>query len=170
MHSTFPKHSIAEQSSFSDNVEDLMHLGSFFLGEQLCAVDILKFREVVCMQPLIKVPCANAPLEGIIDLRNKVVPVISLHQLFGVRPASFGPSTRIVNLDVRGHVVGIIVDSIGKMYHVPLSQVEPLPAYMALKEEAFVYGVCTVAQRMFVILNVDNIVPSVEHLHFLDYC
>jgi purine-binding chemotaxis protein CheW len=91
--------------------ENHLTLGSFEVGGRSYALDVAQLREIVRWQPLTPLPQAPALIEGVIDLRGAIVPVIDLGRALGVDAVRSGARTRIAVAELDGLVVGLAVDA-----------------------------------------------------------
>ncbi|MCS7204052.1 MAG: chemotaxis protein CheW, partial [Thermodesulfovibrio sp.] len=97
-------------SSISDKIETLQ-LVTFTLGEEEYAVDILKVQEINRMKEITPVPNAPYYVEGVINLRGKVIPVVSLRKMFGLPEEEDRTKQKIMIMDIQGITTGVIVDT-----------------------------------------------------------
>ena len=134
--------------------------GTFTLGTQVFGVDILRMREIIRPIDITRVPRAESFMEGVINLRGLVIPVISLRARFGMPTRPFDKETRIINIELADIVAGFIVDSIGHVHRLPANSVEPPPAVTASVEARYIAGICNTGERLLVILNVDELVSA----------
>lgn len=104
------------------------HLVVFQLGNELFGVDIGRVREIITMQPITRVPQAPEFVEGIINLRGRVIPVIDLRIRFGLSKGEANRATRVVVVEVGGEIVGMIVDAVSEVLRVGAEAVESRPA------------------------------------------
>ena len=96
------------------------------LADEDYGVDITAVREIIRMQKITEVPQAPAYVEGIINLRGSVIPVVDLRKRFGLSVAGESSGTRIVVVDVRSHTVGLVVDAVTEVISVPTNSIEPV--------------------------------------------
>ena len=109
--------------------ENTLTMGTFLLDELEFGVDILKQREVLGMMPVTRVPCATDFIEGVINPRGVIIPIINLRTRFGMPRKEFSKVTRILNIEVTDKlVVGFIVDAVGQVRRIDRSLIEPPPA------------------------------------------
>jgi purine-binding chemotaxis protein CheW len=102
-------------------------LGCFEVDARTYAIDITQVREVVRWQPVTPLPKAPVLIEGVIDLRGVVVPVMDLGRSLGGERVEAGPRARIAITEVDGLVVGLIVDSAVEVLVVEPSALEDPP-------------------------------------------
>src|SRR5579863_9247396 len=88
--------------------EELLQIVSFRVGSEEFGLDILKVQEIIRIQQLTRVPNSPDFVDGVINLRGKVIPVIALRRRFGMEELAHDKQTRIVVIEVRGTVLGFI--------------------------------------------------------------
>jgi len=143
---------------------DLLQLVSFHVGSEEFGLDILRVQEIIRVQQLTRVPNSPGFVEGVINLRGKVIPVISLRKIFGLPSAEHDKQTRIVVIEVSRTVVGFLVDSVSEVLRVPADTVEPPPRLGKVKRE-YVSGVGKLEDRLLILLDVDRLMTDSE-AHF----
>src|SRR6266516_3972712 len=104
---------------------DEQQLVVFELGAELYGVEIARVHEIIRLQAVTRVPRSPAFVEGVINLRGKVIPVVDLRRRFGLPSADHTRSTRIVVVEIGDQVVGIVVDGVSEVLRVSTSIVEP---------------------------------------------
>src|SRR5947207_14366443 len=97
----------------------------FQLGAELYGVEISRVHEIIRLQTVTKVPRAPSFVEGVINLRGKVIPVVDLRRRFGLPTADHTRASRIVVVELGDQVVGIIVDGVSEVLRVNTSTIEP---------------------------------------------
>ena len=142
---------------------EVSQFGTFALMSQLFGVEILRMREIIRPLNITKGPRAEAFMEGVINLRGTVIPIISLRSRFGMPVKPFDKETRIINMEIEGTVVGFIVDSIGHVLRIPSEAIEPPPPVTVSVESEYIYGMARVGDLLYMVLNVDKLV-SIETL------
>lgn len=145
---------------------EMLQLGTFKINNHLFGVDILRMREIIRPLEITRVPKADQFMEGVINLRGIVIPIISLRAVFGLPRRPFDRDSRIINMEVGGSIVGFIIDSIDHVRRIAASDVEPPPPVTASVDAQYVDGVARLDEELLILLNVDKLV-SVEVLqHF----
>lgn len=139
----------------------MVQLVSFHLGGEEYALDILRVQEIIRMQDLTRVPNSPAFVEGVINLRGRVIPVVGLRKRFGLTPIAAGKHTRIVVVEVHGTVVGLVVDSVSEVLRIAADTIEPPPRLGKVDRE-FVSGVGKLENRLLLLLDVDHLLSGNE--------
>jgi len=140
---------------------DLLQLVSFRVGSEEFGLDILRVQEIIRVQQLTRVPNSPGFIEGVINLRGKVIPVVSLRKIFGLGPAEQDKQARIVVIEMGGTVVGFLVDSVSEVVRLPAGTVEPPPRLGKVKRE-YVSGVGKLENRLLILLDVERLMTDSE--------
>src|SRR5260221_11419095 len=111
----------------------------FQLGAELYGVDIARVHEIIRLQTITRVPRAPSFVEGVINLRGKVIPVVDLRRRFGLPLADHTRATRTVVVEIGDQVVGIIVDSVSEVLRVSTATIEPPSPVVAGIDSAHLY-------------------------------
>lgn len=145
---------------------DMINVGTFSLNGQLFGTDILLMREIIRPVALTRLPQAEQFMEGVINLRGAVIPIVSLRARFGMPRRPFDKDTRIINMDINGSLIGFIIDSIEHVQRFPVSAIEPAPALVSSVDAEYIEGVARLDDQLLIILNAARLV-SPERLHSL---
>jgi purine-binding chemotaxis protein CheW len=136
--------------------ERLIQVVSFKVGDEEFGLDILRVQEIIRLQALTRVPNSPDFVDGVINLRGKVIPIIALRKRFGLQEQPHDKQTRIVVLEVQNMVVGFIVDSVSEVLRIPANTVVPPPRLGKIERE-FVSGVGKLEDRLLILLDIDRI-------------
>jgi purine-binding chemotaxis protein CheW len=146
----------------------LLQLVSFSLAGEEFGVDILKVQEIIRMPAITRVPNAPPFVEGVINLRGKVMPVVALRKRFGLESQARGKNTRIVVVEIAGTVVGFEVDSVSEVLRIPAETVEPPPRLAKIRNE-YVSGVGKLQNRLLFLLDIARLITESEHGQIHDF-
>ncbi len=139
--------------------QGLIQLVSFHVGGEEFGLDILRVQEIIRIQPLTRVPNSPDFVDGVINLRGKVIPVIALRKRIGLPEQAHDKQTRIVVIEVNGNVLGFIVDSVSEVLRIPADTVEP-PPRLGKVEREYVSGVGKLDDRLLILLDVDRLMSE----------
>ncbi|MDK2836469.1 MAG: purine-binding chemotaxis protein CheW [Thermosediminibacterales bacterium] len=134
----------------------------FKLGEESYGVDILQVKTIERLMPITRVPKAPKFVEGVINLRGEVVPVIDLRKRFDLEQKDASDNTRIIIINVDGITVGMIVDSASEVIQIPVDEIEPPPAIVGSIDSDYISGVGKVGERLLILLNLKKVLKSKE--------
>jgi len=140
----------------------IMQLVSFTLGNELFCVPIANIQEIIRFGDLIKVPKAPDFIEGIINLRGRVIAVIDLKKRFNMPSAVKTQHSRIIVGEVGGAKVGFAVDSVSKVIRIESANFEKVPAMVSGVDSKFIKGVARDQDTMYIILNLEQILTRQE--------
>ncbi len=140
----------------------ILQLVTFKLGTEEFGVDILKVQEINKMMNITKIPNAPGFIEGVINLRGKIIPIVDLRKRLGFRDQPYDKSTRIIVVELDGLVLGFIVDSVSEVLRIPENTIEPPPSMVAGIESEYIEGVGKLDERLLILLELKKIFSSPE--------
>ena len=142
---------------------ELIQLVSFNLDNEEYGVEVLKVREIIRMTTITHMPNTPQYVEGIINLRGKVIPIISLRKRFSLPNADNDSRTRIMVMDVEGELMGFIVDAVSEVIRISGSEIQPAPAVTSGGiDQDCISGVINQAERLLVLLDLDRMFTHEE--------
>lgn len=142
--------------------EDISQLVSFRIGSEEFGVDILAVQEINRMVDITRVPQAPAYVEGVINLRGRVIPIIDLRKRFELEVREYDKSTRIVVVDIDGTVIGMIVDAVSEVLRIPRDTIEPPPELVTNIHSEYIKGVAKLADRLLIFLDLSRVIDVSE--------
>ncbi|HCV43042.1 MAG TPA: chemotaxis protein CheW [Bacteroidetes bacterium] len=142
--------------------DELLQLVSFKIGTEEFGVDILKVQEINRMLEVTRVPNAPEYVDGVINLRGKVIPIINLRRRFGMERKERGKDTRIVVVELKGRVVGFVVDAVSEVLRIPKSVTEPPPPLVAGVEAEYITAVGKLEDRLLILLDLEKVLSTEE--------
>lgn len=142
--------------------EAITQLVVFQLGHELYGADISVVREVGPLQRVTRVPRTPRYIEGVTNLRGRVIPVIDLRRRLGLPVTAATKKTRIAVAELEGGQVGMIVDAVLEVLRVPASSIEPPSPMMSKVEAEYVLGVAKVDGRLIILLDLARILQREE--------
>jgi len=148
--------------------DELIQLVSFMLADEEYGVEVLKVREIIRMPTITKMPNVPQHVEGIINLRGKVIPIISMRRRFGLMENQNSSQTRIIIMDVVGSLTGFIVDAVSEVIRIHSSEIQPPPSMMLSGGvgQEFITGVFNHAERLLIIMDIDRMFSDDERESF----
>jgi purine-binding chemotaxis protein CheW len=149
--------------SLNKKSNELTQLVSFHMDNEEYGVEVLKVREIIRMVPITNMPNTPHYVEGIINLRGKVISIISLRKQFGLMDAENNNQTRVIIMDICGELLGFTVDAVSEVIRVSAAEVQPAPSMATggIGQEC-VMGVINHADTLLVLLNLDLMFSSEE--------
>ncbi len=141
---------------------DEHQLDVFQLGAELYGVEVSRVHEIIPLQTTTRVPRAPSFVEGVTNLRGKVIPVVDLRRRFGLPAADHTRASRIVVVEIGDQVVGIIVDGVSEVLRVNASTVEPPSPVVGSAESEYLHGIAKLPERLVILLDLDRVLARDE--------
>lgn len=147
--------------------EERMQLVSFILDKEEYGVEVLKVREIIRMPNITRVPNTPAYVEGVINLRGKVIPIISLRKRFSLDDEEVDNRTRIMVMDMTNELTGFIVDSVAEVIRITADEIQPAPAVVTGGvDQEYLSGVINREDRLLVLLDLERLFSQEEQQLF----
>lgn len=141
---------------------ELHQLVSFVLEKEEFGVNILNVQEIIRQVNVTRVPSAPPFVEGVINLRGRVVPVVDLRKRFGFPTREAGKETRIIVVELVGRVVGFLVDEVREVIRIPVGVTEPPPDLATGVDAAYITGVAKLDDRLLILIDLNEVLSTVE--------
>jgi purine-binding chemotaxis protein CheW len=143
--------------------EETRQLVIFKLGHEEFGVDILQAKEIERMvHEVTRVPKAPAFVEGVINLRGDIIPIVDLRKRFNLGNIDITPKTRIIIVEIEGSQIGMVVDAVFEVIRVPVSAIEAAPSITRGVDAYFLNGVANLAERLIILLNLERVLSAEE--------
>lgn len=144
-----------------------IQLACFRIGAEMYALDIMRIKEIIRPQKLTPIPKAPRFVEGVINLRGVVIPVIDLRKRFDL-PATTDRKTRVIICSLAGKILGLVVDDVTEVRRCSRQDIQPPPQFLKGKGADFFLGVCRREDDLVMLLDLDQILSSVEKIDLGD--
>lgn len=141
---------------------EIIQLVSFRIGNEEFGVDILNVQEINKMTQITKVPNAPDFVEGVINLRGRIIPVIDLRTRLQLEKKEHDKDTRIIVVEISSKTVGFIVDAVKEVLRVPVSITEAPPEIVTGIDSEFIKSVGKLDDRLLILMDLNKIITSVE--------
>ncbi|MNK72860.1 Chemotaxis protein CheW [compost metagenome] len=142
---------------------EILQLVSFNLDTEEFGVDIGAVQEIVRMPEITKVPRSPDFVEGVVNLRGKIIPVVDLRKRFRLPLGEATKSTRIIIVTIGGKTVGMIVDGVSEVLRLDAASVEPPPEMVTTAiDSAFLKGIAKLEGRLLILLDLELILNQDE--------
>lgn len=149
-----------------ESAGDLLQLVIFQLGVEEFGVEIMQVQEIIRMPDITRIPQSPEYVEGVINLRGKIIVVINLDTRFGLEFKELDDNSRIIIVEVGDSVVGMIVDSVSEVLRLPAANVEPAPEIIKAKIHAdYLKGVGKLDDRLLILLDLEKVLTEEEMTH-----
>ena len=135
---------------------------AFSLGTETYGVDIASVREIIPIQRIVSVPRAPSFIEGIINLRGRVIPVLDLRKHFGFEQKKGDPNQRIVLVEAGSESIGVIVDAVSSVLRIPDDSVEAPASVIVGPEIEYITGIAKIDKDLVVLLDLTKIISDAE--------
>jgi purine-binding chemotaxis protein CheW len=143
--------------------QEILQLVSFNLGNEEFGIDILKVQEIIRMLQITHVPNSPQFVDGVINLRGKVIPVIDLRVKIGMNKKGHTATTRVIVVELSGKTTGFIVDSVSEVLRIPNNIIEAPPSIIVSGIDSdFITGVCKLEDRLLILLDLEKILSVRE--------
>jgi purine-binding chemotaxis protein CheW len=133
---------------------------TFRLGAEEYGIDILKVQEIRSYEQPTRI--ANVPsfIKGVVNLRGVIVPIVDLRLKLSCENADYNSFTVVIVLNVRGRVVGAVVDSVSDVLEMTPEQIRPAPELSSGVDSTFITGIGAVAERMLILMDIEGLMSS----------
>lgn len=143
--------------------EELLQLVSFKVGEAEFGVDILRVQEINKMMELTVVPNTPSFVEGVVNLRGRIIPVINLRSRLGLETKAYDTETRIIVVDLHDKTIGFIVDEVKEVLRIPKSITEPPPEIVSGVDSEYITAIGKLEDRLLILLDLTKVLSNNEH-------
>jgi purine-binding chemotaxis protein CheW len=135
---------------------------TFRLGAEEYGIDILKVQEIRSYEQPTRI--ANSPsfIKGVVNLRGVIVPIVDLRIKLGCDTAEYNSFTVVIVLNVKGRVVGAVVDSVSDVLALDAQTIKPAPEMNSAVDTSFITGIGSVAERMLILMDIEGLMASAE--------
>lgn len=142
--------------------EDIRQFVSFVVGGEEFGVNILTVQEIIRPVDITRVPHAPEFVEGVINLRGRILPVIDLRTRFGFPKRENDEETRIVVVEVQDQVIGFMADSVREVLRVDATTIEPAPELAVGIDAHYLRGVAKLDDHLLILLDLEGILTTDE--------
>lgn len=141
----------------------LIQLATFIVGGEEYALDIMRIKEIIHPQKITPVPKVPLFIEGVIELRGAIIPIVDLRKRFDLPMTAATRSSKYIIVGIEGKIVGLVVDAVGEVLRIGKGEVRATPM---LEGEAAQYfqGVVHHAGRIIFVLDIDRVLSSQEKI------
>jgi purine-binding chemotaxis protein CheW len=135
---------------------------TFRLGGEEYGIDILRVQEIRSYEQPTRI--ANSPhfIKGVVNLRGVIVPIIDLRLKLGCESAEYNAFTVVIVLNVKGRVVGAVVDSVSDVLELTRDHIKPAPELNSNVDANYITGIGSVAERMLILMDIEGLMSSAD--------
>ncbi|MFW0883586.1 chemotaxis protein CheW [Candidatus Acidulodesulfobacterium sp. H_13] len=152
-----------KNSVVSSEIDEIVQLVTFKLGNEEFALDILKVQEINRIVEITKVPKAPDFVEGVINLRGRVIPIVDIRKKFHLSIKEATKDARVIVVNIMNKTIGLIVDSVSEVLRINSSTIQPPPPLIAGLDSDYIKGVGKLDERLIILLDIDKIFTTGEH-------
>ena len=148
------------QSAQTEIHSDTVELASFYIGEALCGMDILKVQEINKLIEMTRVPQAPEYVLGILNLRGEIITIVDLGKKLGLKSTEMSHKTRNIIVNSNGEHIGLMVEQISDVIQADWKKVEAPPANIGGVQGRYFIGVFKTEDRLIGILDVEKVLEE----------
>lgn len=152
-----------QSSDLKSELNELLQLVSFKISNEEFGIDILSVQEINRMLQITKVPNTPDFIEGVINLRGRIIPVIDLRVKLGMMRKEHSKDTRIVVVDIKQKTVGFIVDEVNEVLRIPKSITEAPPDMVSGINSEYIISIGKLEDRLLILLDLEKMIPESEY-------
>jgi purine-binding chemotaxis protein CheW len=134
----------------------------FDVANESYAVNIAHVAEIIRLQQITTIPGAPDSVEGVINLRGKVIPVLDLRKRFRLAMNEQTRSSRIVVVEINGQTLGLIVDGVSEVLRIPQDCIEPPSPLVTGIDSRYLRSIAKLEGRLIVLLDLDQVLSPIE--------
>jgi purine-binding chemotaxis protein CheW len=150
-------HTGAAMAEDTNNATEVL---SFRLGAEEYALSILKVQEIRGYDNVTRIASAPDYLKGVVNLRGIIVPIVDMRIKFNVGNPTYDAFTVVIVLNINGHTIGMVVDSVSDVVTLTPDQIKAAPDLGASVAAEYLQGLGTVGERMLILLDIDKLLSS----------
>ncbi len=134
----------------------------FRLAEEDYAIAITKIQEIILMKPITRLPQSPPFIEGLINLRGSVIPIVNLRKRFGLVARELDEETRTIVVNVHDKTVGCVVDAVTQVMRISRDQIQPPPLGVAGGAYRYLAGLARLDDRLVILLDIEKLFQDEE--------
>ena len=135
---------------------------TFRLDQEEYGIDILKVQEIRGYEPPTRIAHAPEFIKGVVNLRGTIVPIVDMRLKFNCSKAEYNSFTVVIILNLHRRVVGIVVDSVSDVMELAADNVRSAPDIESAIDSSCIVGLGSVAERMWILLDIEKLMSSVD--------
>lgn len=135
---------------------------TFRLGAEEYGIDILRVQEIRSYEQPTRIANAPAFLKGVVNLRGVIVPIVDLRLKLGCESAEYNHFTVVIVLNLRGRIVGAVVDSVSDVLELGGDAIRPAPPTSGAIDTSYITGIGSVAERMLILIDIEALMSSAD--------
>lgn len=157
MSNIFESAKIEQNKKLETSKEDLIQLVTFYMCDEIYAINILNVQEIIRLTEITRVPNADSYIKGVINLRGKIIPIIDLRDRLAMPKKEYNTETRIVVIENDENVVGFIVDRVNHVLRIEKNKTETPPPMVNGLDSEYISSVANMNDYMIILLDLNKI-------------
>jgi len=135
---------------------------AFTLGGEEYGIDIQKVQEIRGYDAVTRI--ANAPefIKGVVNLRGVIAPIVDMRIKFNLDTPTYDASTVVIVLNITGHLLGMVVDSVVDVFTLAADQIKPAPKMSTVLDIDYLIGIGALDEHMLILIDIEKLVSSTE--------
>jgi purine-binding chemotaxis protein CheW len=129
----------------------------FKMGNEYYGISIASVKEIIKPVPITRIPKSPPFVEGVIDLRGRILPIVNLRTMFGLEPLPLTEDSRFVDIHIEGLNIGIVVEAVSEVVRLSNKQIEPAPAMVAGVDGKYLKGIARMEDKLVLLMDVDEV-------------
>ncbi len=146
----------------SDGSYDLLQVVTFNLRDEEYAIEILKVQEIIRMIPITRVPNSPEFVNGVINLRGKVIPVMDLGKRIGLPDKAESAESRIIVVEINHTIIGFIVDRVNIVLRLSKDIIELTPDLVGNHNKEYIRGIAKMQSNLLILLDLNKVLQQRE--------
>jgi purine-binding chemotaxis protein CheW len=143
-------------------IDSIIQLVGFTIGKEYYGISIKSIKEINRMTEITKVPRAPQFIEGVINLRGNVIPVINLRTKVGMPKKEYDKETRIIIVELSGKTIGFIVDGVREVLRIPDNLLDPPPALAVGSKADYITSVAKLEDDLVILMDPEKLLTNEE--------
>jgi purine-binding chemotaxis protein CheW len=148
---------LAGEGSARQSNNPIIQLVGFRLDNEDYAIAITKIQEIILMKPITRIPQVPDFIEGLINLRGSVIPIVNLRKRFGLPAREVDDETRTIVVNILEKTVGCIVDAVTQVMRINRDQIQPPPLSVLAVSHQYIAGLARLDDRLLIILDIERL-------------
>jgi purine-binding chemotaxis protein CheW len=132
------------------------------LGEEEYAIDILRVQEIRSYEEPTRMVNSPSFIKGVVNLRGVIVPIVDLRLKLNIAKVEYNEFTVVIILNVRGTVIGAVVDAVADVVTLSADIIKPAPQFESAIETRFIVGLANLGERMLIVMNMEALMSNTE--------
>ena len=135
---------------------------AFKLGAEEYGIDILRVQEIRSYEEPTRIANAPAFIKGVVNLRGVIVPIVDMRVKFNLEQVNYDSFTVVIVLNVRGRVVGMVVDGVSDVITLASEQMRPVPEFNSAVDSEHLLAIGAIDERMLILVDIEKLMTGAE--------